>query len=863
MRQFEVEGKYNNRYDVTVLVNGLPLVHTELKRRGVPIREAFNQIDRYQRDSFWAGSGLFEYVQIFVISNGTETKYYANTTRWNITHNGSRVKSQSNFDFTSYWADAKNTPIPDLVDFARTFFAKPVLLNVLTKYCVFTSEQNLMVMRPYQIAATEKILERINVNVNLPFEKQSKLGGYIWHHTGSGKTLTSFKTAQLASMRSDIDKVLFVVDRQDLDYQTMKEYDKFAKGCANGNTKTKVLQEQLEDISGLKKIIITTIQKLSCFIKKNPSHQVYGKRVVFIFDECHRSQFGSMHQAIIQHFKNCQLFGFTGTPIFAKNAIGQHTTASLFGPKLHHYTIADAIRDKNVLKFKVDFVNTMKEDSMIIDEKVVDINRNSAWLANERIENVVEYVISHFEQKTCRRQHAYNINRTVNIADVLRGKDGKKESHAVVGFNSIFCCDSIPLAQKYYTAFKNRIRDNLKIALIYSFEPNEEVSTIIEESEDGSVENLDKSSRDFLEDAIQDYNRMFGTSYDTSADKFQNYYKDVSLRMKNREIDMLIVVSMFLTGFDAPCCNTLWCDKNLKMHGLIQAFSRTNRVFNDIKASGNIICFRPLKTQLNEAIALFGDANTSSVVLLKPFDDYDQEYKSLVFEILKKYPIGHRFLDEKEEKEFIGLFGALLRVRNILLVFDEFQDVMNDADTQDYSSIYQDLKDKWKRQVEAGESVDIQDDIVFETELLEQISVDISYILDMVKKYKGLPNDDKELEIRILKAVDSSPLLRSKKKLIEAFLKGLVDVSDLESQWIEFLAEEKEKALTDIITKFKLNEALLRDFIDDAIEKDGMSFDGPQFDAVLPKISLFDKIRGDTKQAIQDSLAEFWEIFYC
>ena len=863
MRQFEVEGKYNNRYDVTVLVNGLPLVHTELKRRGVPIREAFNQIDRYQRDSFWAGSGLFEYVQIFVISNGTETKYYANTTRWNITHNGSRVKSQSNFDFTSYWADAKNTPIPDLVDFARTFFAKPVLLNILTKYCVFTSEQNLMVMRPYQIAATEKILERININFNQPPEKQSKLGGYIWHHTGSGKTLTSFKTAQLASMRPDIDKVLFVVDRQDLDYQTMKEYDKFAKGCANGNTKTKVLQEQLEDASSLKKIIITTIQKLSCFIKKNASHPVYGKRVVLIFDECHRSQFGEMHKAIVQHFRNCQLFGFTGTPIFAKNAIGQYTTEALFGPKLHHYTIADAIRDKNVLKFKVDFVNTMKEDSTIADEQVVDINRDSAWMADERISNVVDYVIAHFDQKTCRRQHAYNLNRTVNIADVLRGQEGKKESHAVVGFNSIFCCDSIPLAQKYYTAFKARTRDNFKIALIYSFEPNEEVSTVINEAEDGSVDNLDRSSRDFLEDALRDYNRIFGTSYDTSADKFQNYYKDVSMRMKNREIDMLIVVSMFLTGFDAPCCNTLWCDKNLKMHGLIQAFSRTNRVFNDIKAAGNIVCFRPLKTQLNEAIALFGDANTRSVVLLKPFKEYDDEYRGLVDEITTRYPIGRRFMDEKEEKSFIQLFSALLRVRNILLVFDEFSDILSDADLQDYMSVYQDLKDQWKRMSSSSESVDIQNDIVFETELLEQISIDISYILEMVKQYKGLLNDDKELTIRIQKAIDSSPLLRSKKKLIETFLKGIVDVEDIEGQWIKFLAEEKEKALTGIVVKYRLNETLLRDFIEDAIEKDGMSFDGPQFDAILPKISLFDKIRGDTKQAIQDALAEFWEIFYC
>ncbi len=689
--------KHDNRYDVTVLVNGLPLVHIELKRRGVPIREAFNQINRYQRDSFWAGSGLYEYVQIFVISNGTNTKYYSNTTRFNAIKDAAsaskakKEKTSNSFEFTSFWADANNRVIPDLIDFTKTFFAKHTILNILTKYCIFTSENMLMVMRPYQITATERILNRIEIANNYKKFGRVEGGGYIWHTTGSGKTLTSFKTARLASRIPYIDKVLFVVDRKDLDYQTMKEYDRFEKGAANSNTSTAVLKRQFEDDNA--KIIITTIQKLSTFIGKNSGHPVFDKRVVIIFDECHRSQFGDMHVAITRNFKKYHLFGFTGTPIFAVNAgVGKNpnlkTTAQAFGDQLHTYTIVDAINDKNVLPFRVDYIKTMDKNDDIDDDQVWDIDREKAYMAPKRIELVTRYILEHFNQKTYRNERTYAYNVLTNIAEVAaaHGKtevEEIKRKQRVSGFNSIFAVSSVPAAKLYYDEFKRQMAADptkkLRIAIIYSYGANEEETDgILDEENPEDTSALDQSSRDFLDAAIRDYNEIFHTNYDTSSDKFQNYYKDVSLRMKNKELDLLIVVNMFLTGFDATTLNTLWVDKNLKMHGLIQAYSRTNRILNSIKTFGNIICFRNLQKRTDDAISLFGDKEASGIVVMQSFNDYYYGYTDkdgnekpgfvdMIAELSDKFPLTEpQIIGEKNQKDFISLFGAILRMRNLL-----------------------------------------------------------------------------------------------------------------------------------------------------------------------------------------------------
>lgn len=754
------DGNHDNRYDVTVLVNGIPMVHIELKRRGVAIREAFNQINRYQRDSFWSGCGLYEYVQIFVISNGTNTKYYSNSTRFNaIKDAGSaskkKEKTSNSFEFTSFWADANNRIIPDLVDFTKTFFSKHTILNLLTKYCVFTAENMLMVMRPYQIVATERILNRIEIANN--YKKYGSIagGGYIWHTTGSGKTLTSFKTAQLATRLPYIDKVLFVVDRKDLDYQTMKEYDRFEKGAANSNTSTAVLKRQLE--SPKAKIIITTIQKLATFIKKNPNHPVYQSHVVIIFDECHRSQFGDMHQAVTKSFKKYHLFGFTGTPIFAINAgVGKNpnlkTTEQAFGDKLHTYTIVDAINDKNVLPFRVDFIKTMDKDEDISDDQVWDIDREKAYMAPERISQVTAYLLGHFNQKTYRNEKSFTHSVLTNIAEVASAKSGKveeiRQKMRLSGFNSILAASSVTAAKLYYSEFKRQMaadpQKKLKIALIYSFAQNEEEADgMLDEENSENTDALDASSRDFLDAAIRDYNDTFKTNYDTSSDKFQNYYKDVSLRMKNRELDMLIVVNMFLTGFDATTLNTLWVDKNLKMHGLIQAFSRTNRILNSIKTFGNIVCFRNLQKRTDSAIALFGDKEASGIVLMRPYKDYyegytdsdgeyHQGYRDMITELLAKFPLSEpSIIGEQNQKNFIALFGAILRMRNLLTSFDDFigQDLLSERDLQDYLGRYQDLRDEWKKQREEGTKEDISDDVVFEIELVKQIEINIDYIL--------------------------------------------------------------------------------------------------------------------------------------
>lgn len=886
----EAGGKHETRYDVTILVNGLPLVHVELKRRGVDIREAFNQIKRYQRDSFWAASGLFEYVQIFVISNGTHTKYYSNTTRnAHIKEQSSserrRSKKTSNsFEFTSFWADANNKIIPDLVDFTKTFFAKHTLLNILTKYCIFTSEDLLLVMRPYQIAAAERILSRIVVSTNYKKMGTTAAGGYIWHTTGSGKTLTSFKTAQLASALPYIDKVLFVVDRKDLDYQTMKEYDRFEKGAANGNTSTRVLQRQLEDRDEKGnpheyKIIVTTIQKLDIFIRKNKQHDIYKKHVVLIFDECHRSQFGEMHQAITKSFKNYHIFGFTGTPIFAANASSGgnpllRTTEQAFGEKLHTYTIVDAINDGNVLPFRIDFINTIKMPDYVNDKKVYSIDREKALADPQRISEIVSYVLEHFDQKTKRNSY-YTFSAKWEEADKHNPKKmiEKRETRRVAGFNSIFAAASIPMAIRYYNEFKKQIAQknrNLTIATIFSFSANEEEPDGLLPEEDFNMENLDQSSRDFLEAAIRDYNSTFNTNYDTSSDKFQNYYKDLSLRVKNREIDILIVVNMFLTGFDATTLNTLWVDKNLRQHGLIQAFSRTNRILNSVKTYGNIICFRDLKEETDKAIALFGNKDAGGIVLLKTYEEYYNgyddkgEYKpgyaELITTLTTQYPLGQPILGEEAEKDFIRLYGAILRLRNILTSFDDFEgnEILSERDFQDYQSIYIDLYQEYRKGAD-GDKETINDDIVFEIELVKQIEVNIDYILMLVAKYQQSNCKDKTILTTIDKAINSSIELRSKKELIERFIEQVNVSTKVDEDWRKFLHERKEADITAIIEEERLKPEETRRFIDNAFRDGILKTTGTAIDKIMPPVSRFGGGRAAKKQGIIEKLMIFFE----
>ena len=883
----------DNRYDVTVLVNGLPLIHIELKRRGVPVREAFNQIDRYQRDSFWASGGLYEFVQIFVISNGTNTKYYSNTTRFNHvkdakTQKTKKSKTSNSFEFTSFWADANNRIIPDLVDFTKTFFCKHTVLNILTRYCVFTAENMLLVMRPYQIVATERILNRIEIADNYKKYGTAAGGGYIWHTTGSGKTLTSFKTAQLATKLDYIDKVLFVVDRKDLDYQTMKEYDRFEKGAANSNTSTAVLKRQLEDDNA--KIIITTIQKLATFIKKNAGHSVFDKRVVIIFDECHRSQFGDMHQAITKYFKKYNLFGFTGTPIFAVNAgVSKspiRTTEQAFGDQLHAYTIVDAINDKNVLPFRVDYIKTMEAEPDIDDKEVWDINREKAFLAPERIRIVTDYILTHFDKKTYRGDKTYTFSVLKNVSEVASASgrqqiDEIKQKQRVSGFNSIFAVSGVDAAKLYYAEFQRQMAEHpqrrLKIAVIYSYGANEEETDgILDEENTEDTSALDRNSRDFLDAAIRDYNEMFRTNYSTDGDKFQNYYKDVSLRMKNKELDLLIVVNMFLTGFDATTLNTLWVDKNLKMHGLIQAYSRTNRILNSIKVFGNIVCFRNLQKRTDD-VSLFGDKEAGGIVLMRGYKDYyfgyeDNDgkhhtgYRHMIEELTTNFPLSEeRITGEQLQREFIVLFGAILRMRNLLASFDEFagNEILSERDFQDYLGRYQDLRDEWKNRKPGGEKEDITDDIVFEIELIKQIEINIDYILMLVQKYHDSHCDDKEILITIRKAVDASPDLRSKKALIETFINGINDVSDVMLEWRTFVAEEKERQLAAIIKEENLKDGETRRFMDSAFRDGSVKTTGTDIDGLMPPISRFGGgNRADKKRTVIEKLRAFFDRFF-
>ena len=876
--QGEGGAKHANRYDVTILVNGLPLVHVELKRRGVDVREAFNQIDRYQSDSFWAGSGLFDYVQLFVISNGTLTKYYSNTTRRQHieeSRGAKRVRKTSNsFEFTSWWADATNKPIQDLTGFTKTFFAKHSLLNVLTKYCVLTADRMLLVMRPYQIVATERILQKIETSTNSKKLGSFAAGGYVWHATGSGKTLTSFKAAQLASRLPDVAKVLFVVDRKDLDYQTMREYDRFEKGAANSSTSTAVLKRQLEDPNST--IIITTIQKLSLFVNANKGHAIYSGHVVVIFDECHRSQFGDMHTAITKAFKRYNLFGFTGTPIFSVNAsrgsgAGLRTTVQAFGcavhgdptccsqeqhqMAIHAYTIVDAISDKNVLPFRIDYVNTIKLPKAVADKKVSAIDTEKALLAPERIQQVVGYAREHFDQKTKRSQH-YS----------LQGK-------RVHGFNAIFATASIDAAKRYYGEFKNQQTDlapdqRLKIAAIFSYAPNEDIGDDYLDEEGFETSTLDKSSRDFLDDAIQDYNRIFGTSFDTSSEKFQNYYKDLSERLKKRELDLVIVVNMFLTGFDATTLNTLFVDKRLVNHGLIQAYSRTNRILNSVKTYGNIVSFRDLEEETNEAIALFGNKEARGIVLLKPYAEYYEEYANRANELLAKFPLDEQIVGEAAQKEFIALYGAILRLENILTSFDEFagHEILTERQGQDYRSIYLDLYAEFRRE-DRAEKESIIDDIVFEIELIKQVEINVDYILMLVHQWREIHGDGDDKVVaaeKIQRAVDSSLTLRNKRDLIMDFVNRVSASGEIDTQWSGFVATRRAEELEAIIQDEGLKPEETLAFIEYSFRDGAIPATGTAITKILRPISKFSPngAHSEAKQRVLSRLTEFFDRFY-
>ncbi|EAI8514699.1 type I restriction endonuclease subunit R [Campylobacter upsaliensis] len=845
----------SHRYDVSILVNGLPLVHIELKRRGVSLKEAFNQINRYGRESFFSGSGLFEFVQIFVISNGTQSKYYSNTTRdFHIkTKQGIKTTKTSNtFEFTSYFSDEKNTIIDDLIDFAKTFFARHTLLQILCHYCVLDVDRKLLVLRPYQIAACEKILQQIAISYHNKFYEKAngqKSGGYIWHTTGSGKTLTSFKTAQLVSKIPEIAKVLFVVDRKDLDYQTMREYDRFQKGAATGSKSTKELQSRLNSTDKNHKIIITTIQKLSRFIAQvEKDHTIFNEHIVMIFDECHRSQFGQMQKDITKAFKKLYLFGFTGTPIFAANALGYETTQRVFGECLHRYTIIHAIRDHNVLPFRVDYHTTTKDTTQITDEILLNPTR---------IEHITRYILEHFTTHTKRNAKSYNLN-------------GKH----TLGFNALFATQSIPMAMRYYEEFKRQQAhlsqdEALKIGIIYSYAPNDELEE--ENSEDTTA--LPKSQRDFLDAAISDYNAVFKCRFDSSADNFQNYYKDFSQRLRDKDLDLAIVVNMFLTGFDATTLNTLYVDKSLRYHGLLQAYSRTNRILNSVKSFGNIIAFRDLQKNTDDALALFSDENAKGIVFLRSLEEYLQGYtdekgqkhkgyNELTKELTDKFPLEsfrQATLKTSDKKHFLALFGELLKLRNILEIFDNFSDPLNERDKQDYQSHYISTYEELRKDKDDKEST--LDEVEFEVELLAQVEVSIEYILELIAKYH---KDQATNYEPILKLLDSSLSLRSKKELFLRFIDSLHTQSNVEKDFSAYIKTHKNNALQDIINALNLDPKKTKEFMQDSFERGELRDYGRAFGEILPPSPLFGKGAEQThkiREKALEKLQAFFELF--
>lgn len=855
------EGKCKNRYDVTILVNGIPLVHIELKKRGVNLHEAFNQIHRYSKESFNNENSLYKFVQIFVISNGTYTRYFANTT----------AQNKNNYEFTCEWADAKNKVICDLEDFTKTFFEKRVILEVLTKYCVFDVNNTLLIMRPYQIAATERILWKIKSSYEAKKAGRAEAGGFIWHTTGSGKTLTSFKAARLATNLDFIDKVFFVVDRKDLDYQTMKEYQRFQPDSVNGSKDTKELKRCIEKDDN--KIVVTTIQKLNEFVKKNPNHEIYDKDCVLIYDECHRSQFGDAQKNIRKSFKKYYQFGFTGTPIFAENALGGETTSSIFGAQLHSYVITDAIRDGKVLKFKVDYNNIVpkfKTAEKEIDEKKLKKLENKMLLHPDRISEITKHILKVFDTKTHRNEFYDLKNRRLN------------------GFNAMFAVQSVDAAKLYYEEFEKQQRSlpkekRLKVATIYSFQANEEQKAIGEISEESfDVSAMDSSAKEFLEKVIDDYNGYFKTNFSTNGNEFQNYYKDLSLRVKNKEVDLLIVVGMFLTGFDAPTLNTLFVDKNLRYHGLIQAFSRTNRILNKVKTFGNIVCFRDLEKQTQDAIKTFGDENSVNIILEKSYDEYmngfkDEEsgkitkgYIEICEELIDKFPDPTEIELDADKKEFVEIFGELLKAENILRNFDEFENfekIISDRQMQDMKSVYVDIRESLPKPDDNGpkESQIDFSDVEFQIDLLKTDEINLDYILALILEKSKEHENIEELKAEVRRVIRSSLGTRAKEELIIKFINS-TRLSDLKNtdaileSFYNFARKEKDEKIKSLVLEENLKENS-RHFIERSINKGYVEYMGDELDKIIPPTSRRHGAREKKKEQVLDKIRKIVDVF--
>ena len=889
INQFEQTGTHANRYDVTILVNGLPMVHVELKKRGVAIREAFNQVHRYSKESFNSESSLYKYLQIFVISNGTDTRYFANTTK----------RNKNSFDFTMNWAKSDNTLIKDLRDFTATFFQKNTLLQVLLTYSVFDTSETLLIMRPYQIAATERLIWKVKSSYQAKQWSKPEGGGYIWHTTGSGKTLTSFKAARLATQLDFIDKVFFVVDRKDLDYQTMKEYQRFSPDSVNGSDSTAGLKRNIDKDDN--KIIVTTIQKLNNLMKAETTLPVYEQQVVFIFDECHRSQFGEAQKNLHKKFKRYYQFGFTGTPIFPENALGAETTASVFGRELHSYVITDAIRDEKVLKFKVDY-NDVRPQFKALETETDEIKLTAAenkrlLLHPDRIKEVSQYILKNFKLKTHRSQ------------------GGQK------GFNAMFAVNSVEAAKLYYEELNNLQKDDekkLKIATIFSYAANEEqnaVGDIQEENFEPSA--MDSSAKEFLAKAIKDYNEMFRTSFGVDSKEFQNYYRDLAKRVKNQDIDLVIVVGMFLTGFDAPTLNTLFVDKNLRYHGLMQAFSRTNRIYDATKTFGNIVTFRDLEQATVDAITLFGDKNTKNVVLEKSYEEYlkgftdiatgdaRKGYIDIVKELKDQFPQPDEIVTEADKKAFVKIFGEYLKVENILQNYDEFTnlkelqtidknnpdalaafrdshfltdedvtemlktDVLQERAAQDYRSTYNDIRDWFRREKEGKtpeESKIDWDDVVFEIDLLKSQEIDLDYILELVFEHNKKTKDKELLVDEVRRIIRASIGNRAKEGLIVDFihetdLEAIQDKSGIISAFFAYAQKKQKEEAADLIVEEKLNEEAAKRYIQTSLKHEYASDNGTDLNAILPKMSPLNPQYLTKKQSVFQKISAFIEKF--
>lgn len=876
INQFEQTGTHSNRYDVTILVNGLPLVQIELKKRGVAIREAFNQLHRYSKESFNSEASLYKYLQIFVISNGTDTRYFANTTK----------RNKNSFDFTMNWAKSDNSLIKDLKDFTATFFSKNSLLSVLLHYSVFDVSDTLLIMRPYQIAATERILWKIKSTYENKNWSKPESGGFIWHTTGSGKTLTSFKAARLATELPFIDKVFFVVDRKDLDYQTMKEYQRFSPDSVNGSESTAGLKRNIERDDN--KIIVTTIQKLNNLIKSEENLELYQKRVVFIFDECHRSQFGKAQKNLKKNFKKFCQFGFTGTPIFPENALGSETTASVFGRELHSYVITDAIRDEKVLKFKVDYNDVRPQFKSLEQEqnleKLSALENKQALLHPQRLREIAQYILRNFKQKT----HRLNAS-------------GK-------GFNAMFAVNCVDAAKLYYEIFKDLQKDSpnsLKIATIFSFAANEDQNAIGEiEDETFEPSAMNSSAKEFLQAAINDYNAYFQTNYSVESKAFQNYYRDLAKRVKNQEIDLLIVVGMFLTGFDAPCLNTLFVDKNLRYHGLIQAYSRTNRIFDDVKKFGNIVTFRDLEQATIDALTLFGNANTRNIVLERSYQDYMngyvnssgefvRGYQDIVRELQSKFPDPAAIEKEEDKKAFVKLFGEYLRIDNVLQNYDEYADLINEnlaeittakeengtysgteqpsilsgQHLQNYLSTYNDIRD-WLRRDRKGEeqSTIDWDDVIFEVDLLKSQEINLDYILELIFEQNKKLNNKEALIEEIRRTIRASVGNRAKESLIVDFINqtDLNEIGDKVSiieAFFKFAQIEQEKEANALITDESLNKDAAKRYIAISLKRGYASENGTELNETLPKLSPLNPAYRTKKQTVFEKIVAFIEKF--